>query len=80
MFFLCNFFRKSCAKRPHGTICGVAAPSSVKWMLRTFEAIKRSPFFNPPPTRRPFSANSAVRFFTPPLIEGRCPKDGGVKF
>ena len=22
-----------------------------------------SPFFNPPPTRRPFSANSAVRFF-----------------
>ena len=32
-------------------------------MLRTFEAIKRSPFFNPPPTRRPSSANSAVRFF-----------------
>ena len=58
-----NFFRKSCTKRPQGTICGVATSSSVKWMLRTFEAIKRSPFFNPPPTRRPSSANYAVRVF-----------------
>ena len=33
-------------------------------MLRTFEAIKRSPFFNPPPTRHPFPANSAVRFLS----------------
>ena len=35
--------------------------SSVKRMLRTFEAIKRSPFLNPPPARRPTSPNFAVR-------------------
>ena len=35
--------------------------SSVKRMLRTFEAIKRSPFLNPPTACRPISPNFAVR-------------------
>ena len=35
--------------------------SSVKRMLRTFEAIKRSPFLNPPTACRPISSNFAVR-------------------
>ena len=35
--------------------------SSVKRLLRTFDAIKRSSFFNPPPAHRPVSLNFAVR-------------------
>ena len=35
--------------------------SSVKRLLRTFEAIKRSSFLNPPTACRPISPNFAVR-------------------
>ena len=49
--------RKTMLRRNFGGRC----LSSVKRLLRTFEAIKRSSFFNPPPAQRPVSLNFAVR-------------------
>ena len=49
--------RKTMLRRNLGGRC----LSSVKRLLRTFEAIKRSSFFYPPPAHRPVSLNFAVR-------------------